>query len=69
MKNLGKVWGLEMVAMAKMIYLHFRLKELKGEKVLYDAITVDNVNEFSFEELNYICSVDSEIQTIKKQLK
>jgi hypothetical protein len=52
-----------------MIYLHFRLKELKGEKVLYDAITVDNVNEFSFEELNYICSVDSEIQTIKNQLK
>jgi len=69
MKNFGKVWGLEMVAMSKMIYLHFRLKELKGEKVLYDAITVDNVNEFSFEELNYICSVDSEIQTIKNQLK
>ena len=69
MKNIGKIWGLEMVAMAKMIYLHFRLKELKGEKVLYDAITVDNVNEFSFEELNYICSVDSEIQTIKKLLK
>ena len=69
MKNFGKIWGLEMVAMAKMIYLHFRLKELKGEKVLYDAITVDNVNEFSFEELNYICSVDSEIQTIKNQLK
>jgi len=69
MKNIGKIWGLEMVAMAKMIYLHFRLKELKGEKVLYDAITVDNVNEFSFEELNYICSVDSEIETIKNQLK
>lgn len=69
MKNIGKIWGLEMVAMAKMIYLHFRLKELKGEKVLYDAITVDNVNEFTFDELNYICSVDSEIQTIKKQLK
>jgi hypothetical protein len=69
MKNIGKIWGLEMVAMAKMIYLHFRLKELKGEKVLYDSITVDNVNEFTFEELNYICSVDSEIQTIKKQLK
>ena len=69
MKNIGKIWGLEMVAMAKMIYLHFRLKELKGEKVLYDSITVDNVNEFTFEELNYICSVDSEIQTIKKLLK
>lgn len=69
MKNIGKIWGLEMVAMAKMIYLHFRLKELKGEKVLYDSITVDNVNEFTFDELNYICSVDSEIQTIKKQLK
>jgi len=69
MKNIGKIWGLEMVAMAKMIYLHFRLKELKGEKVLYDSITVDNVNEFSFEELNYICSVDSEIETIKNQLK
>jgi len=69
MKNIGKIWGLEMVAMVKMIYLHFRLKELKGEKILYDAITVDNVNEFSFEELNYICSVDSEIQTIKNQLK
>ena len=69
MKNIGKIWGLEMVAMAKMIYLHFRLKELKGEQVLYDSITVDNVNEFTFEELNYICSVDSEIQTIKNQLK
>lgn len=69
MKNIGKIWGLEMVAMAKMIYLHFRLKELKGEKVLYDSITVDNVNEFTFDELNYICSVDSEIQTIKKLLK
>tara|TARA_R110000868_G_scaffold322892_1_gene583817 strand:- start:76 stop:285 length:210 start_codon:yes stop_codon:yes gene_type:complete len=69
MKNIGKIWGLEMIAMAKMIYLHFRLKELKGEKVLYDAITVDNVNEFTFDELNYICSVDSEIQTIKKLLK
>ena len=69
MKNIGKIWGLEMVAMGKMIYLHFRLKELKGEKVLYDSITVDNVNEFTFEELNYICSVDSEIQTIKNQLK
>ena len=31
MKNIGKIWGLEMVAMGKMIYLHFRLKELKGE--------------------------------------
>jgi len=69
MKNFGKVWVLEMIAMAKMIYLHFKLKELKGEKILYDAITVDNVNQFSFEELNYICSVDSEIETIKNQLK
>ena len=58
----------EVKAMAKMIYLHFRYAELKGEKMLYRGITVDNVNEFSKDELDYIFEIDSELNEIQKKL-
>ena len=45
----------EMQAMAKMIYLHFKLKDLKDKLEFYPALTIDNVNEFTFDELNEIC--------------
>jgi len=58
-----------MKAMIKMIYLHFKYADLQGEKLLYNGITVDNVNEFSFAELNHIIEVDKEILQIKNQLE
>jgi len=54
--------------MLKMIWLHFRYAELKGEKMLYRGITVDNVDEFSKDELNHIFAIDSELNEIQKKL-
>ena len=58
-----------MKSMLKMIFLHFKYAELKGERILCNGLTVDNVNEYSFAELNHIFETDQEILTIQKLLK
>ena len=59
----------ELNAMAKMIFLHIKLKDLKTKLEFYPALTIDNVNEFTFDELNDICQIESEISTIKTENK